>query len=131
MGRKRPPSHLTRSLTEFWVIGHCRKPSFNCPSSVHTDAWASYTALGKMGIDHRPRKGGHGRHAVDGLPWADTVFGNLKTWLRGTSTGLARNIFRATWMSPCSASTGAGRKKNSFHAFCAARSTQSPSPITD
>jgi hypothetical protein len=55
-----------------------------------------------MGIDHRPRKGGHGRHAVDGLPWAHTVFGNLKTWLRGT-----------------------------FHAFCAARSTQSPSPITD
>jgi len=37
-----------------------------------------------MGIDPRPRKGGHGRHALDGLPWAHTVFENLKTWLRGT-----------------------------------------------
>ncbi|TDJ30023.1 MAG: IS1595 family transposase [Gammaproteobacteria bacterium] len=58
-------------------------------ATVHTDAWASYTALGKMGIDHRPRKGGHGRHAVDGLPWAHTVFGNLKTWLRGTFHGVS------------------------------------------
>jgi hypothetical protein len=36
---------------------------------VHTDAWASYTALSKMGIDHRPRKRGtrtprRGRAAV-------------------------------------------------------------------
>jgi transposase-like protein len=53
-------------------------------STVFTDAWGSYTALGRLGIDHRPRKGGHGRHAKDGLPWAHTVFGNLKTGLRGT-----------------------------------------------
>ena len=25
---------LSRYLTEFWVIGHCRKPSFNCLSSI-------------------------------------------------------------------------------------------------
>jgi hypothetical protein len=42
-----------------------------------------------MGIDHRPRKGGHGRQALDGLPWAHTVFGNLKTWLRGTFHGVS------------------------------------------
>jgi hypothetical protein len=42
-----------------------------------------------MGIDHRPRKGRHGRHALDGLPWAHTVFGNLKTWLRGTFHGVS------------------------------------------
>jgi len=58
-------------------------------ATVHTDAWGSYTALSKMGIDHRPRKGGHGRHALDGLPWAHTVFGNLKTWLRGTFHGVS------------------------------------------
>ena len=58
-------------------------------ATVHTDAWGSYTALSKMGIDHRPRKGGHGRHAVDRLPWAHTVFGNLKTWLRGTFHGVS------------------------------------------
>ena len=46
--------------------------------------------LSKMGIDHRPRKGGHGRHAEDGLPWAHTVFGNLKTWLRGAYHGVSR-----------------------------------------
>jgi transposase-like protein len=58
-------------------------------ATVHTDAWGSYTALRKMGIDHRPRKGGHGRHVLDGLPWAHTVFGNLKTWLRGTFHGVS------------------------------------------
>jgi transposase-like protein len=58
-------------------------------ATVHTDAWAAYRALGRMGIDHRPRKGGHGRQALDGLPWAHTVFGNLKTWLRGTFHGVS------------------------------------------
>jgi len=45
--------------------------------------------LAKLGIDHRPRKGGHGRQALDILPWAHTVFGNLKTWLRGTFHGVS------------------------------------------
>ena len=58
-------------------------------ATVHTDAWAAYRALTKMGIDHRPRKGGHGRHVEDGLPWAHTVFGNLKTWLRGAYHGVS------------------------------------------
>jgi hypothetical protein len=56
---------------------------------VFTDAWCSYTALGKLGIDHHPRKGGHGRQALAVLPWAHTVFGNLKTWLRGTFHGVS------------------------------------------
>ena len=64
-------------------------------ATVHTDAWGSYTALSKMGIDHRPRKGGHGRQALDGLPWAHTVFGNLKTWLRGTFHGVSPKHLRA------------------------------------
>ena len=58
-------------------------------ATVHTDAWAAYRALTKMGIDHRHRKGGHGRHAEDGLSWAHTVFGNLKTWLRGAYHGVS------------------------------------------
>jgi hypothetical protein len=67
-------------------------------ATVHTDAWASYTALSKMGIDHRPRKGGHGRHAVDGLPWAHTIFGNLKTWLPtdGGAKWISRGI--SSWV---------------------------------
>jgi len=64
-------------------------------ATIHTDAWATYRALAKMGIDHRPRKGGNGRHAEDGLPWAHTVFGNLKTWLRGAYHGVSpRNLQR-------------------------------------
>jgi transposase-like protein len=58
-------------------------------ATVFTDAWGSYTALGKLGIDHRPRKGGHGRQALAVLPWAHSVFGNLKTWLRGTFHGVS------------------------------------------
>jgi transposase-like protein len=58
-------------------------------TTVFTDAWGSYKALTQLGIDHRPRKGGHGRQALDILPWAHTVFGNLKTWLRGTFHGVS------------------------------------------
>ena len=58
-------------------------------ATVHTDSWAAYRALAKMGIDHRACNGGHGRHAEDGLPWAQTVFGNLKTWLRGAYHGVS------------------------------------------
>ncbi len=57
---------------------------------MHWNAWrgASSSPHVPQGIDHRPRKGGHGRQALDGLPWAHTVFGNLKTWLRGTFHGV-------------------------------------------
>jgi transposase-like protein len=58
-------------------------------TTVFTDAWGSYKALTQPGIDHRPRKGGHGRQAVNILPWAHTVFGNLKTWLRETFHGVS------------------------------------------
>jgi hypothetical protein len=58
-------------------------------ATVHTDAWVAHRALGKRGIDHRPRKGGHGRHTRDALPWAHTLFGNLKTWLDGTFHGVS------------------------------------------
>ena len=73
------PRATTAVLTSF--VQRSIRPE---QSTVFTDAWGSYTALGRLGIDHRPRKGGHGRHALDGLPWAHTVFGNLKTWLRAT-----------------------------------------------
>jgi transposase-like protein len=56
---------------------------------VHTDDWVAYKALAKLGIDHRPRKSGRGRQKEDGLPWAHTIFGNLKTWLRGTFHGVS------------------------------------------
>jgi transposase-like protein len=78
------PGATTAVLTSF-VKGAIEPQA----ATVHTDAWAAYRALSKMGVDHRPRKGGHGRHEVDGLPWAHTVFGNLKTWLRGAYHGVS------------------------------------------
>lgn len=63
-------------------------------SRVFTDAWGSYKALTKLGIDHRPTKGGHGRQALDILPWAHAAFGNLKTWLRGTFHGVSHKYLR-------------------------------------
>jgi transposase-like protein len=58
-------------------------------TAVHTDDWVAYKALEKLGIDHRPRKAGRGRQKEDALPWAHTIFGNLKTWLRGTFHGVS------------------------------------------
>jgi transposase-like protein len=58
-------------------------------TTVFTDAWGAYAALGRLGIDHRPRKGGRGRQAAGLLPWAHTLFGNLKTWLEGTFHGVS------------------------------------------
>ena len=68
------PRATTAVLTSF--VQHAIRPE---EATVFTDAWGSYTALGKLGIDHRPRKGGHGRQALAVLPWAHTVFGSLKT----------------------------------------------------
>jgi transposase-like protein len=58
-------------------------------TTVFTDAWGAYVALRELGVDHRPRKGGRGHQSVHLLPWAHTVFGNLKTWLRGTFHGVS------------------------------------------
>jgi transposase-like protein len=58
-------------------------------ATVFTDAWQGYTALISQGVRHRPRVGGHGPGASDLLPWAHTVFGNLKTWLQGTFHGVS------------------------------------------
>jgi hypothetical protein len=50
------------------------------PPIGHSPRWESTIGLAI---------GGHGRHAEDGLPWAHTVFGNLKTWLRGAYHGVS------------------------------------------
>jgi transposase-like protein len=74
----------TEELTSF-VRGVIYAPE----ATVFTDAWQAYAALRRQGVDHRPRVGGRGRSAANILPWAHTVFGNLKTWLRGTFHGVS------------------------------------------
>jgi transposase-like protein len=58
-------------------------------ATVFTDAWAGYAPLRRQGVDHHPQVAGRGRQAAVQLPWAHTVFGNLKTWLRGTFHGVS------------------------------------------
>ena len=66
-------------------LGPFVRGSINAPeTTVRTDGCHSYSPLSSAGVDH---------HAVVGdpeaLPWAHTVFGNLKTWLRGTFHGVS------------------------------------------
>jgi hypothetical protein len=51
---------------------------------VHTDGWAGYQGLGRLGYDHRPltqRAAGSGAQL---LPRAHRAVSNLKAWLHGT-----------------------------------------------
>jgi transposase-like protein len=58
-------------------------------ATVFTDGWVGYAPLRGQGVQHRPAVAGRGRQAAERLPWAHTVFGNLKTWLRGTFHGVS------------------------------------------
>jgi hypothetical protein len=48
----------------------------------------SHQSARKAGVEI-PLQGGHGRQALAVLPWAHSVFGKLKTWLRGTFHGVS------------------------------------------
>ena len=57
---------------------------------VRTDGYAGYLGLGAAGVRHDRRIQGSDRaRSSEILPWAHTVFGNLKTWLRGTFHGVS------------------------------------------
>ena len=55
---------------------------------VLTDGWGAYSSLPQVGYRHRPRTQGDPRSAAKMLPRIHRVFGNLKTWLRGTHHGV-------------------------------------------
>ncbi|MFQ5382802.1 MAG: transposase, partial [Dehalococcoidia bacterium] len=46
--------------------------------------------LSRRGFRHRSETQGSGERAVELLPWAHTIFSNLKTWLRGTYHGVSK-----------------------------------------
>ena len=57
---------------------------------VRTDGYAGYIGLEAAGVHHDRRIQGSDRaRSSEILPWAHTVFGNLKTWLRGTFHGVS------------------------------------------
>jgi len=60
-------------------------------ATVRTDGFAAYLAFRNTGVHHDRRIQGPDRaHSSKILPWVHRVFGNLKTWLRGTFHGVGR-----------------------------------------
>ena len=55
---------------------------------VVTDGWPGYAPLSEMGDRRRPRTQRQPERAEKILPRVHRVFGNLKTWLRGTHHGV-------------------------------------------
>lgn len=51
---------------------------------VHTDGWAGYNGLAKLGFEHRPRSQRAADPGEHLLPRAHRAVSNLKAWLRGT-----------------------------------------------
>lgn len=62
---------------------------------VVTDGWPGYAPLSGMGSRHRPRTQRQPARAERILPRVHRVFGNLKTWLRGTHHGVGHHHLQA------------------------------------
>jgi transposase-like protein len=59
-------------------------------TTLRTDGFPGYRPLEAAGIHHDRRvQGGNPARAGEILPWSHKIFGNLKTWLRGTFHGVS------------------------------------------
>jgi transposase-like protein len=59
-------------------------------TTVRTDGFQGYAGLGPAGVEHDRQVQGRDRaRSMEILPWIHRVFGNLKTWLRGTFHGVS------------------------------------------
>jgi transposase-like protein len=66
-------------------------------TTVISDGWKGYLPLAAMGYRHRPKTVGREKpeRALVILPRIHQVFGNLKTWLRGTHHGVEAKHMQA------------------------------------
>ena len=83
------PDASARSLTGF--VQRTVAPG----TLILTDGWGAYAPLSNMGYRHRPRTQGTPERAATLLPHIHRVFGNLKTWLRGTHHGVGHDHLQA------------------------------------
>jgi transposase-like protein len=59
-------------------------------TTVRTDGFQGYRRLANVGVRHDRRvQGADPSRSVEILPWVHRIFGNLKTWLRGTFHGVS------------------------------------------
>jgi len=71
------------------------KANVEAGAIVITDGWQGYAPLSGMGYRHRPQTQGDRKRADKLLPRVHRVFGNLKTWLRGTHHGVSNKHLQA------------------------------------
>jgi hypothetical protein len=59
-------------------------------TTVRTDGFPAYFAFVRVGVRHDRRiQGPDPARSMEILPWSHRIFGNLKTWLRGTFHGVS------------------------------------------
>ena len=87
-----------------WAHRHLRRETV-----VYSDGLACFRGVEEAGCEHRPRVtgGGPGSCEAPGLGWVNTVLGNVKRALDGTSTPGVRNMRRAILPNSPTASTAA------------------------
>jgi len=70
-------------------LGPFLQANLDAQATVRTDGMPTYYGLPAMGIRHDRPVQGHAARSSEILPWAHTIFGNLKRSLRGTFHGVS------------------------------------------